>query len=254
MSTIPELLADTLGDDARPRLADEGIWSVLPEDAEETEWDSIGPTYDRVARTRLYTGLAWGANPADFTAYAREAMEATDDGGLLDVACGSLTFTDDVYAGAPRPVVLVDRSITMLQMGRERLAKRGGSNRGGNPQLALLHADGLDLPFRDETFTTVACHGALHVFEDLGSAVAELHRCLAPGGRLFLTSLVDTGRWIGLQWMKMLQRTHYFATIHTADEFTGIVADITGDRPVVDVRGNLVYVTSRPKPATRTTS
>jgi ubiquinone/menaquinone biosynthesis C-methylase UbiE len=239
MSTIPELLADTLGDDARPRLADEGIWSVLPEDAEETEWDSIGPTYDRVARTRLYTGLAWGANPADFTAYAREAMEATDDGGLLDVACGSLTFTDDVYARAARPVVLLDRSLGMLRMGRERLAKRGG-----NPRLVLLHADGLALPFRDETFTTVASHGSLHAFEDLGSAVAELHRCLAPGGKLFLTGLVDTGRWIGLQAMKVMQRLPHFQTIYTADEITGIVA---GDRPSAEVRGNLVYVTSRPK-------
>jgi ubiquinone/menaquinone biosynthesis C-methylase UbiE len=247
MIPIPELLGDTLRDDARPRLAEEGIWSVLPEDAEKTDWDRIGPIYDRVARTRLYTGLLWGANPADFTAYAREAMGATDDGGLLDVACGSLTFTDVVYARVLRPVVLLDRSITMLQMGRRRLAKRGCSNRSGSPQLALLHADGLDLPFRDETFTTVACYGSLHHFEDLGSAVAELHRCLAPGGRLFLTQLVDAGRRIGLHWMKMLQRSHHFATIYTADEFTGIVADVTGDRPVADVRGNLVYVTSRPK-------
>ena len=249
MSTIPGLLADTLRDDARPHLADEGIWSVLPEDMGEADWDSIASSYDRLARTRLYSRLVWGADPADYTAYAREALAATDEGGLMDVACGSLTFTDDVYARAARPVVLLDRSLGMLRMGRERLAKRGG-----NPRLVLLHADGLALPFRDETFTTVASHGSLHAFEDLGSAVAELHRCLAPGGRLFLTGLVDTGRWIGLQWMKMLQRSHHFATIRTADEFTGIVADITGDRPVADVRGNLVYVTSRPKPAIRTTS
>ena len=52
----------------------------------------------------------------------------------------------------------------------------------------------------------------------------------------------------------MLQRSQHFATIDTADEFTGIIADITGDRPVADVPGNLVYVTSQPKPATRTTS
>jgi ubiquinone/menaquinone biosynthesis C-methylase UbiE len=242
MTTLPELLADTLRDDARPRMAGEGIWSVLPEEAEEADFDRLGPTYDRLARTRLYIRLVSGADPADFTEFAREAIAAADDGGLLDVACGSLTFTDQVYARSPRPVVLVDRSITMLRMGRERLASRGG-----NPQLVLLHADGLDLPFRDETFTTVACYGSLHVFEDLGAAVAELHRCLAPGGRLFLTGLADTGRWIGLQAMKGMQRLAHFYTIYTADEITGIVADVAGDRPSADVRGNLVYVTSRPK-------
>jgi ubiquinone/menaquinone biosynthesis C-methylase UbiE len=242
MIPIPELLGDTLRDDARPRLADEGIWSVLPEDVGEADWDSIASSYDRLARARLYSRVVWGADSADYTAYAREALAATEEGALLDVACGSLTFTDDVYARASRPVVLLDRSLEMLRMGRERLAKRGG-----NPRLVLLHADGLALPFRDETFTTVASHGSLHAFEDLGSAVAELHRCLAPGGKLFLTGLVDTGRWIGLQAMKVMQRLPHFQTIYTADEITGIVADVAGDRPSAEVRGNLVYVTSRPK-------
>ena len=140
MIPIPEFLGDTLRDDVRPRLVGEGIWSVLPEEAEEVDFDRLGPTYDRLARTRLYIRLVSGADPADFTEFAREAIAAADDGGLLDVACGSLTFTDQVYARSPRPVVLVDRSITMLRMGRERLAIRGG-----NPQIVLLHADGLDL-------------------------------------------------------------------------------------------------------------
>jgi SAM-dependent methyltransferase len=158
MIPVPELLGDTLRDEVRPHLADERIWSVLPEDVGEAELDSIASSYDRLARTRLYSKLAWGLDPADYAAYAREALEATDEGGLLDVACGSLTFTEDVYARASRPVVLLDRSLEMLRIGRERLAKRRG-----NSELVLLHADGLDLPFRDAAFTTVACHGALHV-------------------------------------------------------------------------------------------
>jgi ubiquinone/menaquinone biosynthesis C-methylase UbiE len=248
MTTLPELLADTLRDGARPRMADEGIWSVLSEDEGEGDWDNIASSYDRLARTRLYSRVVWGADTADYTAYAREALEATDKGVLLDVACGSLTFTEDVYARAPRPAILLDRSLAMLRMGRERLAKRGD-----NPRLVLLHADGLDLPFRDEAFATVACYGSLHAFEDPGSAVAGLHRCLAPGGKLFLTALVDTGRWIGLQWMKLLQQWSQLETILAADEFTAVVADVTGEPPDAEVRGNLVYVTSRPKPVTRTT-
>jgi ubiquinone/menaquinone biosynthesis C-methylase UbiE len=242
MIPIPEFLGDTLRDNVRPRPAGEGIWSVLPEEAEEAVFDRLGPTYDRLVRIRLYPGLVWGSDPDDYTAFAREAIAAARDGGLLDVACGSLTFTDQLYACSPRPVVLVDRSITMLRMGRERLASRGG-----NPQLALLHADGLDLPFRDEAFTTVASYGGLQAFEDVGAAVAELHRCVAPGGCLFLSGLADTGRWIGLQAMKMMRRLRHLHSIYTADEITGIVADVAGDRPVAEVRGNLVYLTSRPK-------
>ena len=122
MIPIPEFLGDTLRDDVRPHLADEGIWSVLPENVGEADWDSIASSYDRLARTRLYSRVVWGADPADYTAYAREALAATEEGALLDVACGSLTFTDDVYARAARPVVLLDRSLGMLRMGRERLA------------------------------------------------------------------------------------------------------------------------------------
>ena len=45
MIPIPEFLGDTLRDDVRPRLAGEGIWSVLPEEAEEADFDRLGPTY-----------------------------------------------------------------------------------------------------------------------------------------------------------------------------------------------------------------
>jgi hypothetical protein len=47
--------------------------------------------------------------------------------------------------------------------------------------------------------------------------------------------------------MKLLQRLSHFETILSAEEFIGIVADVSGDRPSAEVRGNLVYVTSRPK-------
>jgi hypothetical protein len=83
MSTIPELLADTLGDDARPRLAGESIWSLLPEDAEETEWDSIDP--NRTSRRGLHRRCASRA--------AKCRLRSADGGARPDST--TLTFAQE---------------------------------------------------------------------------------------------------------------------------------------------------------------
>lgn len=43
-----------------------------------------------------------------------------------------------------------------------------------------------DLPFADESFTTAWTISAHHHWEDSGTGLGEIHRVLAPGGRLLL--------------------------------------------------------------------
>lgn len=172
MSDLPAPLASRLLDDVAPQRAGDDIWTVLPEDAEQAEYDAFGPTYDRTVRAPLYATVFWGADTGDWTAFAAEAVEVTGDG----------------------------------------------------------------------SFDTVVSHGSLHVFEDLGGAVRELVRCLAPGGRLYLTMLVDTGRWLSRKYMEQMQRMDHFATIRTPDEFRDVVQQELGAEPAMEVRGSMIYL------------
>jgi ubiquinone/menaquinone biosynthesis C-methylase UbiE len=237
MTQVPQVLTETLRGEENARLVEDQIWNVLPEDAEEAEYDSFGRSYERLVQFKPYTRLMWAADVADWTAYAQEAVDSAEDGPLLDVACGTLTFTAPAYTAARRPIVLLDRSLTMLQMARERLAQSGAGERA-----VLVVGDGLDLAFLDGAFNTVACHGALHHFEDVEGAVRELARCVAPGGQLYMTSLVDTGRWFARKYMEQMKRMGHFATIRTPDEVTDAVARATGAPLDVRIKGNMIYV------------
>lgn len=56
--------------------------------------------------------------------------------------------------------------------------------------LVLCQGDVFDLPFETSAFATVSCSAVIHGFDDPAQAVRQLIRVLAPGGNLFLTSLV----------------------------------------------------------------
>lgn len=75
------------------------------------------------------------------------------------------------------------------------------------PNVALHHVrDTRHLPFRDGEFDFILCNSVLEYVrpEELGRIVAELHRVLKPGGRLFITGTssrlapkeVHSGRWL----------------------------------------------------------
>lgn len=109
---------------------------------------------------------------------------------VLDLACGT---GDLLFAATERARVAVGVDIThrMLELANER-RDRGASlsgSRGGpegsapRPQLHLVTADMLALPFDNARFDVVTTGYGLRNVPDLREAVAEIHRVLAPGGR-----------------------------------------------------------------------
>jgi len=170
----------TLGRTLRP--AGDGVLSALPPGDEGAPYDRRAAAYDRLVASPLYNRLLWRTSPRTYAAFAAEALHA-GDGPLLDVACGSGVFTAAAYRHADRPLVLADRSLAMLGRARGRLGLAA-------PEVSFVQADLFDLPFAAGAFETVACHGALHVFDDLPEALRALRAQLAPGGTLYVTSLV----------------------------------------------------------------
>ncbi|MBA3622820.1 MAG: class I SAM-dependent methyltransferase [Euzebyales bacterium] len=135
----------------------------------------------------------------------RRRGAARRDRPLLDVACGSGVFSAAVYRHANRPLVLADRSLAMLGRTLGRLGPAA-------PAVSFVQADLFDLPFAAAgAFETVACHGALHVFDDLPEALRALRAQLAPGGALYVTSLVAETP-VAARYLALLHRAGEVAT------------------------------------------
>jgi ubiquinone/menaquinone biosynthesis C-methylase UbiE len=105
---------------------------------------------------------------------------------VLDVACGPGNFSRE-FARAVGPqglVVGLDASATMLARAVRDTKKAGLENIG------YVRGDVAALPFADGAFDAVCCFAALHLFADPLSAIGEMTRVLAPGGRIaILTSI-----------------------------------------------------------------
>jgi SAM-dependent methyltransferase len=92
-------------------------------------------------------------------------------------------------------------------------------------QLAAHHgpvalASGLDLPFADETFDLIYIQHVLHHIGDVTQALAEVRRCLKPGGVLFLVEttednpIIRWGRRLYPKWLgDEINAPFYFAEL-----------------------------------------
>jgi demethylmenaquinone methyltransferase/2-methoxy-6-polyprenyl-1,4-benzoquinol methylase len=100
---------------------------------------------------------------------------------ILDLACGTCDLVIAALEAAPDTdtALAVDMAGRMLDIGREKVHRRGFSGR-----IAIVRGDGQRLPVGDDTidFATVAF--GIRNMPEPGRALGELYRSLRPGGRL----------------------------------------------------------------------
>jgi demethylmenaquinone methyltransferase/2-methoxy-6-polyprenyl-1,4-benzoquinol methylase len=94
--------------------------------------------------------------------------------GTADVAIAAQTATP----GASR-VVGVDFAGAMLRVGHEKVGKAGLSGK-----IALIRGDASRVPVRDASVDRVTVAFGIRNVENTAAACAEMHRVLAPGGRI----------------------------------------------------------------------
>ncbi len=129
-------------------------------------FDGVASRYDRTN-----TVLSFGRDRA-WRRATRAALRLRPGERVLDVGAGTGVSTAE-FAGEGRRVVGVDLSLGMLAAGRRR-----------RPDVPLLAADALALPFADATFDAVTISFALRNVVHPEAALRELHRVTRPGGRL----------------------------------------------------------------------
>jgi arsenite methyltransferase len=111
---------------------------------------------------------------------ARAALGARPGERVLDAGCGPgfycVEIADEV--GPDGAVVGVDGSAAMLALAERRCA--------GRANIALREGDVLALPVEDASFDAAICVQVLEYVADATAALAELRRCLRPGGRVLV--------------------------------------------------------------------
>ena len=121
--------------------------------------------------------------PIIFEPWARDLIARAapqPDERILDVACGTGVVTREArrVAGPGAAVTGVDLNPGMLTSARAR-----------DPEGAInwVESSVRSLPFPNASFTLVVCQQGLQYFPDRASALREMRRVLAPGGRLVIS-------------------------------------------------------------------
>lgn len=187
-------LSDVISGDARLRHIEPHIYSAYPTDESGSVYDkSFGTVYDMVACNRFYNRILWGYWTSEFSSLTLNTLESSEEGWALDAGCGSLAFTAKVYAACNRrPVVLLDNSIKLLRMARDKMVKLCGAL---PDNMVFLHADALDMPFKSGSFKAIVALNLLHALDDAGRLLEGLKVALADEGVLSLTTLIENKRF-----------------------------------------------------------
>lgn len=205
------------------RHARSGIFSSLQPDDEGARYDARAAAYDRVVGSALYNRVAWSASTAGYRAFARRALASTD-GPFLDAGCGSAVFTAEAYVEAAqtdRPMVLVDRSLDMLEAARDRIARANG---GSAPRsIQFVQADLFALPFGHRSFGGVLSMGTLHLFASVETVASSLADVVRPTGGVFLSGLVAETA-LGRRYLGLLERAGEVAPPRRLDVLRAAVA------------------------------
>lgn len=98
---------------------------------------------------------------------------------ILDVATGTGDVALEAMSLKPEKIIGVDISTGMLELGRQKIAKRGLSEK-----IEMVEGDSENLPFQDNTFDAVTVAFGVRNFENLLKGLKEINRVLRPGGKL----------------------------------------------------------------------
>ncbi|HWI94580.1 MAG TPA: class I SAM-dependent methyltransferase [Solirubrobacterales bacterium] len=131
---------------------------------------------------RLIGRLVWGVDASVLYTSMDSIARVPTGATIADVPCGGGVALRALDPAQDVRYLAADLSPEMLQRAGRRARERS------LPQVELVVADMRELPFADGEIDLFLSYSGLHMVPDPGEAVAEIARCLRPGGRLVGTS------------------------------------------------------------------
>jgi ubiquinone/menaquinone biosynthesis C-methylase UbiE len=151
----------------------------------------FGAFYDfYIERPRLMQAIGralWGIDASILYTSMEPIAEVGSGATIVDVPCGGGVAFRALAPEQEVRYVAADLSPKMLRRARRRAAKRSLR------QVELLEADMADLPFADAEVDLFLSFSGLHMIPEPERAVAEIGRCLKPGGRVVGTTFLSDG-------------------------------------------------------------
>ncbi len=133
-------------------------------------FNSISPKYDFLNHfLSLGTDIYWRKKSVK----KLKELNKSKNPLILDLCCGTGDLT--IELGKIGSVIGVDFAENMLKIGVRKIAKNQNV-------ITLINGDGLNLPFKDNTFDIVTVAFGVRNFEDLQKGLKEINRVLKKGG------------------------------------------------------------------------
>jgi SAM-dependent methyltransferase len=132
---------------------------------------------------------AWGIDIAPLYRSMAALAELPDGATVLDVPCGGGVALRALRPGQRVRWIGVDVDARMLARCARRARERGLRDGAFEPVAADMRA----LPLPDACADACLAYSGLHMVGDPGAAIAELARCLKPGGELLGATFVAEG-------------------------------------------------------------
>ncbi len=108
---------------------------------------------------------------------AIKLLEPQSPKHILDIATGTGDFAIQAMSLNPEKIVGVDISQGMLEIGRQKISKKGLQEK-----INLQLGDSENLEFNDNNFDAVIVSFGVRNFEDLNRGLKEMYRVLKPNG------------------------------------------------------------------------
>jgi demethylmenaquinone methyltransferase / 2-methoxy-6-polyprenyl-1,4-benzoquinol methylase len=150
-----------------------GIVAPRANDVARAVFTGLPARYDRLAYL-----LSFGQDRR-WRGVVVERTTAASPARVLDVATGPAGVALGISRAVPAAVVGVDLNLPMLRQG---VANVHAAARDGQVQLVAGRAE--QLPFADEAFDAVSFSYLLRYVDNPAATIAEMTRCLRPGGTL----------------------------------------------------------------------
>jgi SAM-dependent methyltransferase len=137
--------------------------------------------------TQLIGRVVWGVDSSPLYATMEAIAQAPAGATILDAPCGGGVAFRALSPEQDVRYLAVDLSPEMLRRARRRAESRSLK------QVELFTADMTALPFGDSEVDLFLSYSGLHMVPDAQKAVAEMARCLKPGGQLIGTTFLSDG-------------------------------------------------------------